>query len=170
MEAMKKATTNKKTALRVVRVPPEAGTPYVMDEVLTRLRKSKLFGFDGNSHLSLVDNNYNRYLTYLYLRVSSHSALSLSLKQVLCCFLMFDHLLLQSFSKISLALKITNLVDVVDYFWRTYACSKVFLHITKHWLLSGYHDWIREAAMHDCKLLWFSYDKTLTLSCMTCSR
>ena len=93
---------------------------------------SKLFGFDGNAHLSLVDNNYNRYLTYLYLRVSSHSALSLSLKQVLCCFLMFDHLLLQSFSKISLALKITNLVDVVDYFRCTYACPKDFLHITKH--------------------------------------
>ena len=129
MEAMKKATTNKKTALRVVRVPPEAGTPYVMDEVLTRLRKSKLFGFDGNSRLSLVDDNYNR---YLYLPVSSHSALSLSLKQVLCCFLMFDHLLLQSFSKISLALKITNLVDVVDYFRCTYACPKDFLHITKH--------------------------------------
>jgi hypothetical protein len=33
MEALKKATTNKKTALRVVREPPEAGVPYVMDKV-----------------------------------------------------------------------------------------------------------------------------------------
>jgi hypothetical protein len=32
-EAMKKATTNKKTALRVVREPPELNAPYLMDEV-----------------------------------------------------------------------------------------------------------------------------------------
>jgi hypothetical protein len=37
MEAMKKATVNKKTALRVVREPPEAGAPYVMDEVGSRI-------------------------------------------------------------------------------------------------------------------------------------
>jgi hypothetical protein len=30
---LKKATTNKKTALRVVREPPELNAPYLMDEV-----------------------------------------------------------------------------------------------------------------------------------------
>ena len=33
VEAMKKATSNKRTALRVVREPPVPGAPYIMDEV-----------------------------------------------------------------------------------------------------------------------------------------
>ena len=35
VEAMRKATSNKRTALRVVREPPVPGAPYMMDEVKT---------------------------------------------------------------------------------------------------------------------------------------
>ena len=43
VEAMRKATSNKRTALRVVREPPVPGAPYMMDEVKTRKTLSRLF-------------------------------------------------------------------------------------------------------------------------------